>query len=751
MATTTVADPGLLRCPKNLRECIDWIVCIEIQDKTDKLAKAVETALATNDAIQWVKTLSNVLAHFIGYNGSRQFQSSGIGRKPSEDFTDLSASEIKKLEDLVENALKEAKGVKDSALSGLLGRLSTGLENNANGLQTQATALKKNVDELNIKRTVSSKISPACTALKFYLNILNTGYVLSYSSQNAKWPDCKSGTPCCGKDPCPECQSGQCPDGGCCDACPQKKSAKIFLGMLPCLYWGLRILWVRCKDTVAWPDWSQKKITEALQLKTFLQAGGYDIAKLNAKNASEISSLLDSLFNGSNGTFDNIHKDVSEKYFSKILPSSSCSDSCPPSPSIVPTPKSQSHVYLKTVRSILLWLSGLPFSKGFNALLSHCERLCLATKNSVNSDEFLYYIHTCCFLLPISVLTAIQCPEGSKSFFPSSSEWESFCYPSDPSALFDMFLDCVRKVFVALKFLYLQCKLYPAQGGWGNCSYGKNCKTDGETSPSVPSGSSSDCDCPNKDIYLCTASGNPVHDHCKEGQKCLGFGSVFTPCSGSNAHSKPGKTSTEPCKSPCPHPLQAFLCSGSSTPHDPRSPFKPPEGFPKMGFKDHLPETARSGFSLYYVLEAFCKDSSAPFLRLLKFLTCVSRRPPSSLLELYAFFKKFSESTFLKSNFVNWIKREPGSYSYDGLKNALERLYGSEDSHSKSHPNDLRSLFGCNASTCGGYLYALTEDASDLFCEHFVDTYLSWICYLAEEFKKNLRSSKELLHFVLTA
>ncbi|KAK1939100.1 variant erythrocyte surface antigen-1 family protein, partial [Babesia divergens] len=459
----------------------------------------------------------------------------------------------------------------------------------------------------------------------------------------------------------------------------------------------------------------------------------------------------------STGSFDKIYNFVSKKYFSKTLPSSPCSSSCP-SPS-----GSSSHVYPSTVRSILLWLSGLPFSKGFNALLSHSKGLCPPSEKSLDPDEFLYCIHVSCFFVPVSVISAIQHPGASKSFLPSTSDWTSFCYPEDPFELFNMFLENVRKVYIPLNFLRYQCERITEHGGWHDCAYGQGCAQALQNSlKSTPAPVSATSCCKSKGSHgiFCTSvpGVSDVHEHCINGHSCIGpKGSCTDNGSGKSKTGGPGAHTNGKCTASCPHPLLMFLIDGSDSQSKPQassySLFKLPDdsSVPRMGFSpDNLPSPGRHGKDLYAVLIWFCTNGFYPLTRLLKFLTRVSRTPPETLGELFAFFMKFAEALNSKSNplkdpFVQWIEGEPGTYSGEDLKNAVKDLYGSQDSHSgSSHsPANLFSLYDCHANkgsgaSCGPYLHPLTDKASGVFTKELCGTYLSWICHLTPKFKSLL-------------
>ncbi|KAK1933772.1 variant erythrocyte surface antigen-1 family protein, partial [Babesia divergens] len=581
----------------------------------------------------------------------------------------------------------------------------------------------------------------ACKALfadSSLKSLFRQEYFSAYSSK-AKWDLlCSPGSPCSGcskSSPRCHCHSGftfntSC-NGSCCPDCDVRKAAKIFLGFLPCLYYGLKILYDRSKYDSGFAGWHDISVysndNPSSGLAKFLYAWGYGLDPLKTKKGFEFSCILGILY-GSSGNFKSLLDFVSEKYFS-----------------IHVSDASKSHP--TTVRSMLLWLYGLRFQKHFSDLVENCESLCSPFGNSFHPDAFCYYIHASCFLLPVSVISTVQHSHSHVSTFFSTadSEWKSFSYPEDPSELLEKLCEYVRKVFVALNFLYFQCKLIPDQGGWRDCAFGRQCaekfqensSTSGSSSPVPPPS----CSCSGHETYLCsTKSGNPIHDHCLKGS-CRGSGSV----SCSDPNSVHPQSNGKPC-TPCPHPLMRFLIDDSSD-SDSKSqdyPFGLSDITP-MGFSpDKLSSTARDGHALYYVLHVFCTNGFYPLTRLLQFSLCVSQRPPETLGELFAFFFRFSESDVFK-NFGDYVDGEPGWYRGKALKDAVQGFYGSKESHkNSSHPSDLRSLIACPApkasSTCGQYLHPLTYNAynKNIFIDAFLDTYLSWVCYSAENFKKKL-------------
>ncbi|KAK1935287.1 variant erythrocyte surface antigen-1 family protein [Babesia divergens] len=584
----------------------------------------------------------------------------------------------------------------------------------ANSTVKNAVTVAKKICTPNCKSTGGSCQCPStsspCKGCQHILQdpqlkvLLAGGYSSSYSS-SASWKSlCShksgSGSPCssCQDSSCP-CQGSfplyACPDNGCCEKCPKRLCAKIFLGMLPCLYYALKYLYDRCKG-----DWSSHKIiNNNSSLHRFLRGMGYEIAKLDGtKKGGEILDSLKTLFTSSNGSeFKDLYE-KSKKYFTSF-PSRSLSSPGSLSPS--------------TVRSMLLWLYGLRFQKHFSDLVSHSEFLCSPFGNSFNADAFCYYIHTCSFILPVAIISFIE----DSSVQSLDSEFSKFFYPSDPSDLFEKFCEYSRKIFVALNFLCIQCKNGPSQAGWQSCWYGQKCAVE-PLSSSSPSGCSSSCS--GSKTYLCNSKGHSGK------------------CSGSS-HSS----------SSCPHPLMRFLCHSKPNSDSESYPFHLP-GITPMGFESsNLSSTARDGLSLYAVLHVFCESGFYPLTRLVQFILCVSQRPPETLLELFAFFVKFKDSGVFTSKFADYVTGEPGFYSGSDLKNALENFIGSGSHSGNSHSADLKSLYDCPGQkgsgtshpTCGKYLYPLTYNAynNNIFIKDFLDTYLSIVCHYAPNFKEKLK------------
>ncbi|KAK1932148.1 variant erythrocyte surface antigen-1, beta subunit, partial [Babesia divergens] len=239
----------------------------------------------------------------------------------------------------------------------------------------------------------SCKACPKLLENSKLMSILRHGYVSSYDSSSAKWedlcqklssqccvdPKTKSKNPSCSKCPCPSpsfpLTSSQSCDGSCCENCDVRKAAKIFLGMLPCLYYGLKILHDRSKYGSGFAGWHDitmdSKGLPSSDLAKFFYAWGYDLRPLKNKKGSEFFPLLDSL--STLKVLEKFSTLVTDKYFvPSRSPSPSTSDPSPPT----------------TVRQMLLWLYGLRFQKHFSDIVENSKSLCSPFGNSFNSDAF---------------------------------------------------------------------------------------------------------------------------------------------------------------------------------------------------------------------------------------------------------------------------------------------------------------------------------------------------------------------------
>ncbi|GIX64969.1 variant erythrocyte surface antigen-1 family protein [Babesia caballi] len=214
-----------------------------------------------------------------------------------------------------------------------------------------------------------------------------------------------------------------------------------------------------------------------------------------------------------------------------------------------------------------------------------------------------------------------------------------------------------------------------------------------------------------------------------------------------------------------------------------------------MGFKaEYLRETPGYGYHVFYPLLFYCSDNTRPLRLLSDKLYCISNYTPRSLGDMLGFylhlclqvFNKRSQNNFTFSSYITDLlktKKHPsraGLLIFEYLEDSIVELgsalhgvarhchnkqkgvkeikhqtvSGRSCSHSNtnSSPADLWSLFAlvdnqskhpdCNGlnQKCGAYLAPLTRSYGSTFGKSaaIASTYLSWVSYLADDFKESL-------------
>ncbi|GIX64735.1 extracellular matrix-binding ebh, putative [Babesia caballi] len=350
----------------------------------------------------------------------------------------------------------------------------------------------------------------------------------------------------------------------------------------------------------------------------------------------------------------------------------------------------------------------------------------------------------------------------------------SFAYPSG-AVLLSKLAEYAYALQFQLSFLTQKCFTNFDDGcGWRHCRFGKDLIATGNPVPSHI--------CPG---YNCK-NNKCQHDGKSQSSVCThNKGGVGSECGQSG-----GKAS----------PLQAFLtdnlqgfrrgqpgtsnhlasCSSNLMCHVP------------MGFKaEYLRETPGYSYHVFYPLLFYCSDNTRPLRLLSDKLYCISNYTPRSLGDMLGFYLHLCRQVFNKRpdnfTFPSYITRllttqrhpsRAGLLIFEYLENSIVELgsalhgvvrhchnrqkggqrdqiehqtvSGGSCSHSDSSPADLWSLFtlddpnkypNCAAGGgCGAYLSPLTRSKGSTFGKSagFASTYLSWVSYLADDFKERL-------------
>lgn len=305
-----------------------------------------------------------------------------------------------------------------------------------------------------------------------------------------------------------------------------------------------------------------------------------------------------------------------------------------------------------TIRDMLQWFSVLPMRPAFEPLLEYCESQCKNAHSSIKAEELKLNLRLFCFLCP-TILMTIECPGGSDSPFwydLHRDAWQFYC-PVDKYTLFETVNEHIYMLYVHLNFFHNQCKRHKDQGGWQYCKYGKDISGRSRSIPSnnnyYPNGRP--CDCKDSSDYLCTH----IYYY---------YGYTYSYYSDDND---------------CPSPLRKFLT-------DKNSHFKHTV---KMGFKLSSKPHDKVGYDIYNVLKRLLDPGQDLLTKLCRWLVFISRRPPGSLGDLFAFFynlpEKWSDyySGYIKKSIEKYIDDEPGSYEGDKITKAVENLKNSNGSH----------------------------------------------------------------------
>ncbi|GBE63475.1 hypothetical protein, conserved [Babesia ovata] len=396
--------------------------------------------------------------------------------------------------------------------------------------------------------------------------------------------------------------------------------------------------------------------------------------------------------------------------------------------------------YPCSIRDMLSWLTGLPYTAVYQGIKTHCNTMLKkeitdAEKKSQPADPVISKIlqntlhdnlnHT--IKNAYNVLTTI-CGNGRGSdhadypyacYFLNNSR--GFHYPGSVSSLFDMLKEICSRLLCSLNLLYSVCRTPAKYRGWNDCPYGQDV-----------SGYQWDC-----------------HDSSHSGRECLPKSRLQAHLMDGMPGCLPHKLTSVGCKSVC------STCPKSSAGEQCITP---------MGFVD-LPNAASikgTGNDIFKALSILCKDAGCPLPTLLRCLASVNPYPPRSLgdmLSLYcqvfqkhdgkyihnAEIKRHLENVTISDSFPLSASLH-GDYPVTKLTSALQKLHYSSGDHlitpnakatNQCHADlwSLSTMSTCQATkSCAPYLHPLGKNAYHTLPKKHAALYLSWCCYLAWEF-----------------
>ncbi|GIX64264.1 variant erythrocyte surface antigen-1 family protein [Babesia caballi] len=559
------------------------------------------------------------------------------------------------------------------------------------------------------------------------------------------------------------------------DTDPQKKCAKIFLACLPLIFSNLQQLYWKCNREKAKGGWKEMLLNgsgrQGTDLKHFMDLMTSSSGRLNGTMTGDnVRSVMNTSFtefaNAASATSTSTYGVFLKNLMNKATDYLKAPTNNPLSALFY-----CSKVYFQgcqakltqtrapsSIREMLYWLAGLQFAPGYSDFEKQIDSIVkaefkVAISGSTGSDEKLtpdqvteYLVTTC--LHAQTVFSTIQAPRISNHPYEpwlhslySNAEF-NFTYPSSGTALLYTISNYIYALQFQFQFLYKQCEFDYENGcGWWLCKFGSNVfPKDDTTVPSSFCGSVK------------------VSDGSHDGNKC-GLQTQY------------------------PSPLQAFLTDTlTGFRRDPSDPYSHlaectvgsmchvPMGFKPENFRD-----LSTGGHLMIALNFFCSKPNTPLPKLCHTLSCVTKRTPRTLSDVFGFTFHLTGQMFhtartkdsdptsdVDSALARLVQKVPDTIKNlfyditDDLKemgraffdlslhchkvtkpSTVNKRNGSYCDHHNGGTEkaaDLASLSGCtNGNTCGKYLEPLGISYGATFADNFASTYLTWALYLTDD------------------
>ncbi|GIX64335.1 variant erythrocyte surface antigen-1 family protein [Babesia caballi] len=547
--------------------------------------------------------------------------------------------------------------------------------------------------------------------------------------------------------------------------------AKIFLGCIPVIFSALSYLYWRCDLTHGNGKWNDMPLRGGQNnkddLKDFLYSMAYGSSILSVGTTGNVVSTALQKFEDFKAALSTSRKSYPE--FIKELKRACRDKLCGPDFLASSTDHSMTILYStatlyftgkqiqgannaeaspSTIREMLYFLAALPFSSEVGELEKHIGNLLskplLVSIAGINTTKPLFltanninsHLTTTVCLSATTMLGRFQGPgyvgKDKDPFLHNLySNGIGLRYPSG-AALFRCLTGCTYAVQFQLNFLLQQCSgKYIDTCGWRDCRFGSSINGDSFQShlcPTIVSCSDQRCDHAGK-----KQSTINCNHHASNDAKC-----------GSN----PGQ----------PSPLQAFLTDKLtgfcvSQPSNPDSPnhlhnhtigsmcHKP------MGFANHLRKDSDSkGAHIGATLRFTCANAGSPFRRICDYLLCLSKNTPKTLGEFFGFYwqivtvtERYSVLTHILAYITDTFLQNNDKLQFIAAMSAMNGTISSHYAVLRKHDPraDLMSLYypECQSETCGPYLKPLSYSTGSVFSHKYASTYLSWLVYLADDFR----------------
>ncbi|GIX65980.1 variant erythrocyte surface antigen-1 family protein [Babesia caballi] len=583
---------------------------------------------------------------------------------------------------------------------------------------------------------------------------------------------------------------------------PKEKCAKIFSSCLPIIFSGLSYIYWNCKQQKSEGGWNSLKLNEGNFYK-YMVGMDYHRVILTEKRGTEVVSTALKEFRGDFNGAVTSSKSYAE-FFTAIYPwSRSGIDSNNHSLSTLYLGASAYFTYKHTkniaqakppttIREMLYFLSALQFSPHYSYLQKHIDSLIpeneglpVADSSTSSPDNFITqcqmkgFLHASCLSAP-ATLGWLQ---GAGDFNDEPWLYHLFCnglnlaYPSSSHALFNTLANYTYALQFQLHFLYLMCSTNATVCCWSDCRFGKSVEPQKDEIV-VPSHICAAFKCTSESCKHNGSGGCCNHNKHEDGQSC-GKGSNQSPLQAFLTDCLQGFCRKHPGTSDhlADHP-QGAMC------HVP------------MGFTSNdLRGEPRRSDRIYYTLYFFCGSQHDPLRRLCETLTCLTKRTPRTLGDVFGFIwhlnsqlfksgvsaeealkefmtsiglsdqKQLSEITpdqFFRA-INNKISTLTSQSTQKGIDNSLITLFPglpfwynifmvkSDDSlpvrlfnlkgtdhkpstYKNRQHNDLFGLYNpqCSEPNCGKYLMPLCFSNGATFAPRHASSYLSWVLYLTD-------------------
>ncbi|GIX62255.1 variant erythrocyte surface antigen-1 family protein [Babesia caballi] len=585
------------------------------------------------------------------------------------------------------------------------------------------------------------------------------------------------------------------------------KAAMIFLSCLPMVFYGLGLLYWRCRSGGRWEK--QNINYSNSPLRYFLSSQGFGKEELSGQTGEQVLataftklSEFSGALEGSSSLveyFQNLYRKLSDALKLNLSePAETLKKHCIPVLYLCSTSYFR-HQHQKqaanarppsSIRQMLYWLSGLTITPQLGDLLKHIVTAVprdfkVAVSGSSKKDEILKPDDLICHLITSClssswVVGTIQGSGGSEKplLHEIFSNTENLTYASTVSSLFNTLSSYTYALHFQLIFLMRQCRFtYDDACGWQKCQYG-NSVTVSDTVESYL--------CPNSGSD-CSSEGSPLQAFLTDNLK--GF-----------SRGRPGSSG------------HLATCSGFTC-HVP------------MGFDGHLKGDKKTGENIYDTLAYFCGDFKDCLCQLTEKLSCLTKRTPRTLGDMFGFLWHLNGQAFsnsdVQSKLQNALQRgmrqttkelldvpsspQTNSLLFQSLTTLADRvtfwdtpdsygiasvlaidLYGlnrhchkvetgqygmitvkhNSECSASGHSNTATDLWSlcqtispmttiipstdrhqdCRNAKCGGYFTPLTNSTGTTFSSVFAANYFSWILYLSDDFDAGLHELYEKLN-----